>query len=306
MKRLFLRAVLLALPFLTLGLLILVIDPFDYYALSHVVTEDVKEQTSGKLHYALWRLQKFNRAPVSRLLLGDSRMDMVKPPALSAVTGQAYANLSYGGGTIGEAVDTYWFAARRTRLEEVYLGIGFINFNAFQALNRVPEARAILENPALYFSNRLVLRAAFLAAFAQLSGRPANVETPNMDREAFWRFQRDEAAVQILRSYSYPAAYVEQLERMAADCRRNGTRLVVVIPPTHVELQRKIQELGLAAEEARFRAFIATLGEVYDFDYPNGYTEDRQNFSDPFHFVNADQIVREVWGHELGYARHTP
>jgi hypothetical protein len=306
MKRLLLRGLLLALPFVVVGALIVAVDPFDYFGVSHLVSDSVKEETSGKLHYTLWKLGKFKRNPGSRLILGDSRMAGLRTSDVDRVAGEPYANVAYGGGTIAEAVDTYWFAAERAHLEAVYLGIGFINFNAFQAVNRVPEAEAMLANPALYLSNRLVLRAALLAGFVQASGRQVNVEAPGMTREAFWRFQLEESAPQLLRSYSYPVAYEQALTRVAADCRKRGTRLVIVIPPTHVELQRKVREFGLEAEEARFKAFVATLGPVYDFDYPNAYTEDRANFSDPFHFTNDDQIVREIWGHERRYAQYTP
>jgi hypothetical protein len=305
MKRLLLRALLLATPFLLLAAFVVVVDPYNYFGVSHAVSEEAKVGTAGKLHYALWKVQKFRQAPTGWVLLGDSRMDAVSAASVSELTGHRYYNFAYGGGTLAEAIETYWIAAQSTRLEEVYLEVGFINFNGSQTMNRVPEARSVLGNPLLYLTNRVVVQAAFLAEFAQLSGRRASLEAPPMDHEAFWRFQIEEAATQVLRGYTYPAAYAEQLERIAADCRRRGTRFVVLIPPTHVDMQKQIAALGLSAEQERFRAFVARLGPVFDFDYPNEYTEARENFSDPFHPTSTVQVVQEVWGHQIRYSRYT-
>jgi hypothetical protein len=293
-------------PFLAIAVFVFVVDPFDYFCLSHVVSEAIKEKTAGILHGALWKLAKYRRSPARRLLLGDSRMAMIPAASVTRVTGHDYANLALGGGSLAEDVDIYWFAARRVPLEEVVLEVGFINFNASYLINRVPEAEAMLESPGLYLSNRLVVEAAFREAYSACSGQPIGIGIPDMTPAAFWRFEVEEATPRALRRYAYPSNDAQRLERMAADCRTNGTRLIILIPPTHVDLQAKVRELDLGAEEARFRAFVATLGSVYDFDYSNEYTTDRANFIDPYHFTNTDELIQEIWGGQVRYARITP
>jgi hypothetical protein len=305
MKRLLFRGLLLAAPFLLLSVFVVVVDPYDYLAVSRAVSDDAKKVTAAKLHYSLWKVQKFREAPTGFVLLGDSRMDAVSAAAVSEVTGHRYFNFAYGGGTLAEALDTYWLAADTIKLEEVYFEIGFVNFNGSQTLNRVPEAKTVLGNPLLYVTNRTVLEGAFLAAYVQLTGRRVNIETPSMDHESFWRFQIEDSTTQVLRGYSYPTAYAGELQRLAADCRRRGTRLVIVIPPTHVDLQKKIAALGFSADQERFRAFVATLGPVFDFDYSNEYTEARENFSDPYHPTSTAQVIQEVWGHQIRYAHYS-
>jgi hypothetical protein len=304
MKRVFQRSAIFALPFILLTMFVGAVDPFDCLGFFRLMTDAVKLQTAEPLHNPLWKIQKFKESPVSHLILGDSSMASLNMNELRSVTGQEYFNFAYGGGTLVEAIDTYWFAAARIHLDAVYIGIGLINFNEYQNLNRVPEAEAMVANPLKYLTNRIVVGAAFSSAYSALTGRPNNPGMPPMSREAFWRYQIDESLPQLLHEYRYPSSVAAQLERIAANCRMRGTRLVIVIPPNHIELQEKIVALGRAVDEARFKMFVAGLGAVYDMDYRNAFTTERTNFSDPFHTANDHMIIQEVWGNRGLFSQH--
>ena len=306
MRRLLLRAAIFSLPFVLLTVFVAAVDPFDCLWISSLVSEPVKSASAEPLHNALWKVQKFRRSPVSRLILGDSSMASIDTDKIRSLTGQDYFNFAYGGGTLVEAIDTYWYAAANTHLDAVYLGVGIINFNAYQNLDRVPEAEAMVANPLKYLTNRIVVTAAFISAYSALTGQSVSLSAPAMSRDAFWRKQIDESLVQLLHEYQYPDAVAAGLERMAADCRRHGTQLIVIIPPTHVEIESKVVALGHGGDVDRFKAFVATLGTVYDLDYPNAFTRGRENFSDPFHTVRDDMLVREVWGDGQQFSRRTP
>src|SRR5450631_1031271 len=176
MRRLLTRAALLAAPFLLVAAFVFAVDPYDYFGSSHWVSDAVKENTAGKLHYALWKVQKFRRAPAHRILLGDSRMADFNTATIRSLTGEDFFNFAYGGGTIEESIDTYWIASSITRLDAVYIDMGLVNFNEYQTLNRVAEIRSIESNPLMYLSNRLVMQAALLAAYVAATGRQVNLE----------------------------------------------------------------------------------------------------------------------------------
>jgi hypothetical protein len=305
MERLLIRASILAAPFIMLALFVAVVDPFNLFGVSWIVSEEIKEDTAGELHNALWKLQKFKKAPVSRIILGDSSMAALDTDEIRWLAGEEYFNFAYGGGTLPEAIKTYWLAARMTHLDAVYFGIGFVMFNEYDNLDRVSEARAISENPLLYLSNRVVLHAAFVAVRVALGAAPPRPGAPSLDRDAFWRFQIDESLPEMLYRYKYPATVAAQLLEIAEDCRRHGTRFVVVIPPTELELQRKVVALGRGAEDSQFKRFVATLGPVYDFDYPNSFTAKRENFSDPFHTLDNNEIIEEIWGSRRRYVHES-
>jgi hypothetical protein len=308
MLRLFYRAALLGLPFLLLGVFVAAVDPFDYFGVTRFVGDGPKMMTALRLHYPLWKIHQFERIPADRILLGDSRMNAFTPATIQALTGDSYFNFAYAGGTLTEAVETYWLAAKVVHLKAVYLEAGLINFNAYQSLNRIPDVSRMDANPLLYLTDRVVLRSAVLAAYASWTGNPVKIEAPSLDRDAFWRFQIDESMPQLLHRYAYPDSVAKQLRDIAADCKRNGTRFVVVIPPTHVDAQTKIASLGLSADNERFKEFARSLGEVFDFDWANDFTSDRANFSDPLHVRESDSLIREIWSadHAHAHARHTP
>src|ERR1700722_1371997 len=296
MRRLLLRAAIFSLPFILLTACVAAVDPFDCLGLFNLVSEPIKSFSAEPLQNAVWKLQKFSRTPVSRLILGDSSMAVIDTDKVRAFTGQNYFNFAYGGGTLVEAIDTYWYAAAKTHLDAVYLGVSIINFNEYQNLNRVPEAEAMVANPLKYLTNRIVIAAAFISAYSAFTGQSVNLATPTVSRDAFWQQQINESLVQLLHEYRYPDAVAAQLERMAADCRRHGTQLTIIIPPTNIELQAKVVALGRGGDVDRLKAFVATLGTVYDLDYPNAFTSVRENFLDPFHAAIDDTLVREVWG----------
>ena len=66
-------------PFALYGLAIVVIDPFDYFALSSPVPDSLKKEISFKLNYAMWKMFEFRNDPRSDILLGDSRMMSLNP-----------------------------------------------------------------------------------------------------------------------------------------------------------------------------------------------------------------------------------
>jgi hypothetical protein len=305
MLRLLNRVVLLCLPFALIAVSVVLVDPFDCIGLSTLVPEPLKAEVAQPLHNPLWKVQKFSSAPRERIILGDSSMASLNPDHIRASSGEEYFNFAYGGGSLQEAIDTYWIAARTVRLQAVYIGIGLINFNEYQNLDRVPEALAIASSPIRYLTNRVVVGAAFLAAYAALTADSVNLTTPSLDQAAFWRFQLDEATPQLLRQYRYPDAMARRLEEMAADCRKHGTRLVVIIPPTSIELQQRVSELGRDADERRFKQFVRSLATVYDFDVSNEYTRERSNFSDPFHTRDDRMVISEVWGNHSHFAQYT-
>jgi len=295
--RLFLKkGLLFSIPFLFYAALLVAVDPFNYFGVSPLINDAHKRATASKLHYTLWKTIDFLRDPRPNLILGDSRMGQIQAARVEEVTGDRYYNFSYGGGTIPELIDTFYFATRHVKVERVYIGASFINFNAFQNRNRFRESQSILANPLLYLVNRIVLKAAYHAVRAQWMGETIDVERPNEDRDAFWNHQLGTAIVSHYGRFKYSHAYVESLRELARYCDANGIALTFLIPPTHVELQAKIAEFGLSAEAEEFNRDLHSLGRVVDMDFDNAFTRDRENFLDPFHTANGDVVRGQLWG----------
>ncbi len=313
MRTFLIKGTLFSLPFVIWGLLILLIDPYNYFRpTSPLIPNEVKAATSYRLNYAIWKMVGYRRDGCPNILLGDSRVDELDAALISQVAGEPYCNLGLGGGTLAEGCGLFHFAAQQAQrehrpLRQVYLGVNFSLYNAAAASDRVADAVAVLDNPLLYACNRNVLEAAWKNVAVRYFGAAAAIEKPPMSRDEFWHYELTAIVHSTYSRYAYPQQSYGQLREIAAYCRAHQIQLAFLILPTHVDLQRRAADYGLSAAEERFRADLAGLALVYDFDYPSDLTTDREDYGDPFHARSrvTEIVIREVWGNpaERRYAR---
>ncbi len=305
MIRFFKNSFIFAIPFILIISFTLVVDPYENFGYFNIISVDLKRKVSYNINYALWKVVEFSRNPRPNILLGDSRMNRIKVKEIRKFSGIDYYNFAYGGGTLQEICNTFWFAADKINLKKVYIGINFEIYNLSKSYDRVNGAINILENPLLYLINRDVLNASFRLVKSKLSGKVKNIETPRMSKNEFWKYQINIAAKRNYANYVYPQKLYYELRKIADYCRKNEIELSFVILPTHVTLQEKIEAYGLAKSYQKFLSDLRDLNTVYDFNYPNQLTNDRNNFSDPFHAKETaiSHIVRQIWGGEKGIGR---
>lgn len=288
--------------------MVVVVDPYEYFNLSSVVSREDKERISYKLNYALWKLIHYRRDPKPNILLGDSRMNQLPVNKIQKLTGQHYANLAYGSGTLDEICSTFWVAASVNSIQNVYIGLNLNLYNSYNSKNRVPGAKAIIENPFLYIINRDVLKAAYLLVkerIAQNENKGSiNIERPDMTREEFWRYQLDTTTTRYYGNYGRPVMLLKELQKISQYCAAKKINLVFLIFPTHEDLRAKVRSFGLESAAKQFRSDIMALGKVYDFDYTNDLTTKRVNFKDPYHLSEdkATELVDEIWDGKRKYS----
>lgn len=292
------RLAVFSLPLLAYLALVALVDPYNFVPGPSPVDEKAKEDVSFKLNYAMWKMLEYRRDPVSNILLGDSRMMSLDPDTIRAVSGLEYFNFAYGGGSLREAIDTFWFATRQTQLVRACIGMNLTTFNATDAKDRVSEVDAMLANPLLYLVNRNVVNATARIIVSAVTGRDAGIGSPVGDQDAFWRRQLDVTTKGYYENYRYPVSYLAELSEIAEYCRSTGIELSFIVFPSHADLQKKVATYGLEDSEARMKQDIARLGTVYDFEVDSPLTRDRANYRDPYHFRGhvMKQIVETVWG----------
>lgn len=306
MTRLLQRLLIFCIPMLVYCGCIAIVDPFNYFGTASVIPDVVKIPTARALNECFWKMNQFDRHPVSSILLGDSRMDAMPTDKLTAVTRREYFNFAFGGGTLNEMIDAFWFATRRVRLTDVYIGLNLNVYNDYNYTARTATYDSIRKNPALYLVNRTVLRAAVYEVYSQLTHRDLKTGVPQMSRDAFWREQLDVVTTAYYTNYIYPVKYRKQLEQIAAYCEENRINLGFIIFPTHIELQNRIHDFSLERASEQFRSDLAAMAPTYDFDYANDITRNKDNFSDPYHYRApiADLMIAEVWQGKPHYAKH--
>jgi hypothetical protein len=305
MKRFLKKLILFSVPFWIYGTFIYLTDPFRFLGAPPFISNQVKMRTAFPLNYCLWDLPDFSRHPAPNLMLGDSRMDRLRPDRIKELTGADYYNLAFGGATIREIVESFWFASRHAALKHVKIGINFNLYTDYEQIDRTAEVLTIERDPAFYFINRTVTKAAFMGIAGQWADYDPKLGAVTIDWDAYWRKMIDEETPAVCQRHIYPRKYHGELEKIAAYCKDHGIDLVFVIFPTHVELVEKYRSLGMGDEYDRYKRDLSAIAPTFDFDYPNDLTRDRANFTDPYHCKRdcGDQVIREVWNGNLKYAR---
>ncbi len=285
------------LPLVVYAAAIAVIDPFDYFRLDREIPLKVKLETSVRLNPCLWKMIEFQRDPRPNLLLGDSRMAELQEDDVSRVAGRPFANMAYGGASLNEVIQTFWFANSVTHLREVWIGLGFHMYNDYNYTTRTEAFTSIRKNPLLYFTNRTVVKCAAYNLFYTFDKRDPGIGVPQGTPEQFWNEEVGPLTANWYTRYVYPRIYHRELKEISDYCVKNGIKLGFIIFPTHVDLQRRVDDFDLQDYYARFKTELAELGSTYDFDYRNALTEDRKNFHDPYHFTEpvAEEIICQIW-----------
>lgn len=270
----------------TLGALLalnLVADPFERNGLVDLGLP--KQTVSSLMNYQIYKILQFEHDPRPVIVLGDSRSDALRAEYFAELGRPNVFNFAYGGGTLYEAIDTFWLAAETTRLRQVVLGVPFCIYTEANSVNRFPTARQVSRGFLSYYLSPLVTKASFLNILTAVTGHVFVSEEPPMNREDFWARQLGPGTEMYYRPWRRPAVLQTRLEEMVAYCAAEGIDLVFWIPPTHADLQAKLEDYGLTAEYARYKAELARLGRVLDYDRPGPLTADRDNFDDPYHFT---------------------
>ncbi len=307
MKKLVFKLFIFAVPFIVVALIIISVDPYNYFSNSSTHA-DSKKEIAHKLNYSLWKIIEYTRNPLPNILLGDSQMGRLRSDDIQEITGKEFYNFSYGGGTLPEMINTFWYATEIAKLKNAYFGISFNHFNSYNsAKDRVASAREIITNPLLYLVNRNVLNATMHLVKKKITGNNTQIERPPMNRKRFWTYKLNVPTRRYYSNYKYPKMWYDELRRISEYCRDNDIMLKIIILPTHMQLQTKVQEYGLNEEYKIYLKDLAKLAVVYDFNTKNNWTEDKSNFDDPRHFDRelARELIREIWGSEKKWVKIT-
>lgn len=86
------------------------------------------------------------------------------------------------------------------------------------------------------------------------------------------------------------------LEEISIWCRQNNVELILMAPPTIVELQNRTNDYQFGKLNHVLRMRLAKLGTFVDFDYVNQLTKQPQYFTDAYHFNSdiAKQVIGEI------------
>jgi hypothetical protein len=282
-------------------MVVLFIDPFNLLNNNIFVNKDFKKTVSPHLNERLWKSIEYKQNPIDKILLGDSRTRNMDTDYINKVSGEVYYNFGFGGGTLPEIIDTFWFADKCIKLKKVYIGLNFNIFNATYNRNIFKDSIEIVNNYGAYLNDRNVAKALSVIIYNSIFPNPKNIDKPTETKVEFWASSLRTQDFQYSQ-YVYPVDYINELKKIVSYCANNNIKLTIITYPNHVDLQNKVKVHNLKKYFDNYFQTITSIATVYHFDYHNNFTSNADNFSDPYHFNDSHQVVDEVWGNKLKYA----
>lgn len=306
MKYFIKRILLFSTPIFIYTIIAIYIDPYNIIRKEcSPKLMELKSQISCKLNYPLYKIQQYSDNPTDVILLGDSRTNKLNPQVFSSFRQISTTNLAYAGGTLSEIIDTFWYVSKKHNLKEVYIGANFNLYCESNNMNRVKEAIKLKEAPLSYLYSHYCFKSTFLILKSLLTGKIIEIEKPNNNKDEFWEYQLESSAYNFYRDYKYPSYYHKSLIEISDYCNESDIKLIFFIPPTHIDLQHKVNDFNLSEDDKRFKADLSKLSILYDFDYRNNLTVNRDNFSDPFHCNDsvAKIVIKEIATGDINFAQ---
>ncbi|MDO6437910.1 hypothetical protein Q4534_10845 [Cyclobacterium sp. 1_MG-2023] len=299
MKRFIKNSLYFVIPFVLYSCLIALIDPFNYLNGFGIISEEEKKAIALDIEPHLYKMIDFKNDPKKNWVLGDSRSNGL----YNAMDSSAWSNLAYGGASLKEVIQSFWWAREIEKPDTVLIGINLNLYNKYNRRFWVEETINRKSNYFTYAFNKYTFNAAYAIMTDNHQGEDeshSQVELPGA-KEQFWK-KKLKGTDKFYKNITYPDEYHKQLTEIADHCKTEGIKLIFWIPPLHKDYHEVLTKYELEEFEAKFKDDLFTLGDVFDFNYASHLTVDENNFRDPVHF-NA-QVARLIEKEIRSYSPH--
>ncbi|WP_299797914.1 hypothetical protein [uncultured Maribacter sp.] len=279
MKKFILNCIYFIIPFIVYVIIVLIINPYNYENFQCVQLPH-KEKIAKSVEPHLFKIIDFENNPTSNILLGDSRSNSL---ALE-IKSTKWSNLAYGGGSLKEVIETFWWAKDIVKLDTVLVGINLNLYNKYNKRFWVEETLELKKNIFSYAFSRHTSKATFLNIKSMFIEEEISLHKTKMSKDKFWRYQLNVTGPKFYTHFAYPTEYYRDLKEISQYCIKNDIKLIFWVPPTHIDFQKIKNDHNLEELDKKFISDLNTLGKVYNFDIDSNITRNADNFRDPMHF----------------------
>ena len=272
MKRLLFRFAVFLLPFVLLFAFFFVFEPYDYFVLRG-------DATYGSM--PLSSMRKVMLEQPERIILGDSRMANLNTDYIEEITGKPYTMLGFGGASLGECIELFWFAAEHTTMTECVFGVDFyVSGNtAGSEQGRIPAIRERVYhlsdfvfhinywleaiNTAKYKTVNLIARQLDKPEWISYPEDPTRFEPLPIPQERGAVYRQDLENYAAIINNNLPGDYsiteetYAALLEIAAYCEQNDIELIFVFPPMHESIfELVVEPRGLSDDIEQLKATL--------------------------------------------------
>ncbi|MCK5344270.1 MAG: hypothetical protein KAR20_12740, partial [Candidatus Heimdallarchaeota archaeon] len=218
MKRFLINILILAIPLIVYLMVTVLVDPFNYLNVSKLVDDSVKFEISQEVSPHMYKLLDFENNPRGKIVLGDSRSNGL----YHCMDSTQWANLAYGGGSLKEMVQSFWWAAEIQKLDTVLVGMDLNLYNKYNKRFYVEETIEAQNNFFSYAFNKNIFRSTYMILKSLVSKQKISINETSMTKEEFWQFQLNETPEKFYKKITYPDNYYSNLLDISEYCSENN------------------------------------------------------------------------------------
>ena len=227
----------------------------------------------------MFRLIEFKNNPKKNILLGDSRSNDFFSVFEDEKKGK-WNNLSYGGASLNEVIETFWHTSKNHKLDSVLVGINFNHFNSNNTRNWIRKTLQLSDNSISYtFSNYVF--SSIIKNFKPLISKNTSINEINKD--IFWEMHINNVKGKFYTNIIYPEDYLNRLKEIKNYCNEKDIKLIFWIPPVHQDIHDIIYDEGHLEKYNKFVNDLSNLSIIYNFDNDIILRNSKSNFSDAMH-----------------------
>jgi hypothetical protein len=306
MKKFFLEGFYFCLPPFIFCLFIFCIDPYNYFNVSKVISNETKFVTlmrspeSMPRGSMLWNMLKFNRKPCRNVIIGNSQGFLFREKLIFELTGEEYYNFCVPGATVKSNISTFWYINKQIKPTRVIMQVSFAlsNSSITQAGNLFKNAQDCIDRPYLYFLNKDILFDSYYNLKYEIikkkgwPGQKAKLKLINGNNSV------DESGlINLFKNYTYPEKDITDLKKVSDYCKKNNIKLEFIILPMYHRFDEFLFEKGLSEKYNRFRTDLSSLGNLHDYSNIKSINNNELNFSDYFHPNQhiTDSLTPLIW-----------
>lgn len=307
MKKFICRGLLYALPLIVIVVIIVIIDPYYLYHKNRTFNQSKFDVGYSYDQGRRYKLFTFFNNPTDKIILGASEINLISERNIPEV---GWHSLSFGGAQLEESLDLFWKITGEHQLKKVLLapefikfynaiideGINYYNWNLTQS-NKAIE---LYNNKLDYFLDKYTLQSTCYLLLDNF-GVENKRSKPQMSKDEFWKSQLDYGRQQFSKAINN--SKIEDvyfsLTEIKNYCDSKGIEVLIVLPIQHVDLIKFEYSNEIYPIYRDYLSHLIDIfGEVYYYDYPSDFSNNRDLFSDPFHYIEAELYINSLWGNQ--------
>lgn len=299
MIKTFFKILLFLIPFILISLLMVVVDPYNLFKVSHLIPDEDKFANASRFDGVnprckiLWNTLDFMEHPTSGVLIGNSRTFNISNETLSKTFGIDFKNLAIHGGDMRSSIDLFWMADEAADLKLAIMQLDFNNYYAFTNVDQYSPVRELLDKPSNFFFKWDYLTDCSSLLYYHITRNTKYIDKYVDVLEDHWDETLEYVNYLFSTPYHYPQQFYDELQKIANHCMEQGIKLYFVIAPSYYELNSFVEKYNLTEQYQRFKSDLAGLSPSFDMNDYTQFTMDKSNFSDHVHLKKSfsDSLV---------------